>query len=291
MIAGQDKAAYVVSNDDVGYILKVVGTPIVKESREVGALVSAHSPVVSWPEGAENEMGATGNDSTEAHDVGAPELTDWKIEMNPRQEYRDPITLHYEYAGGTEGNTIIEWFREVITETGDVEERWEPIEMAKGIRYQPYIDDVNKRIKIFITPVRSDGVVGPTYQHILERLVPVQAISDSVAMILREAFTKGVSFVVHSFDPRDQHAPTAAKKLHIQDKQVKVKVFDGEKTEFKTKLTPDCMVIRAWPHDNRCFELIFPATKTNPKAKTYSMLCNDGDNRDITVTVLRNVAM
>jgi len=31
-------------------------------------------------------------------------------------------------------------------------------------RYSPIVDDVNKRIKIQITPVRSDGVEGPTYQ-------------------------------------------------------------------------------------------------------------------------------
>jgi hypothetical protein len=42
-----------------------------------------------------------------------PRLTDWKIEMNPRQEYMDPIRMQYVYAGGVEGNTIVKWFREV----------------------------------------------------------------------------------------------------------------------------------------------------------------------------------
>ena len=31
-------------------------------------------------------------------------------------------------------------------------------------RYMPVVDDINKRIKIQITPVRADGLEGPTYQ-------------------------------------------------------------------------------------------------------------------------------
>jgi len=55
---------------------------------------------------AEVEVGAGG-------DEDLPRLTDWKIEMNPRQEYVDPIRMHYSYAGGVEGNSIVQWFRQV----------------------------------------------------------------------------------------------------------------------------------------------------------------------------------
>ena len=91
---------------------------MVKDTSELGATVSAVSEVVASPAHAQPgqqqqhqppQQPAPGDGSKEA--VGAPVLTDWKIEMNPRQEYSDPITCHYVYAGGVEGNTVIEWFR------------------------------------------------------------------------------------------------------------------------------------------------------------------------------------
>jgi hypothetical protein len=45
-----------------------------------------------------------------------PRLLDWKIEMNPRKEYTDPIRISYTYAGGVEGKTIIQWSREAAPE-------------------------------------------------------------------------------------------------------------------------------------------------------------------------------
>ena len=45
-----------------------------------------------------------------------PRLLDWKIEMNPRKEYTDPIRISYTYAGGVEGQTIIQWCREAAPE-------------------------------------------------------------------------------------------------------------------------------------------------------------------------------
>jgi hypothetical protein len=91
-------------------------------------------------------------------------------------------------------------------------------------RYSPIVDDVNKRIKIQITPVRSDGVEGPTYQvththslslslthslthplthsltraralslspqHILDALKCPQRVQDDVGRCLRQMQTK-----------------------------------------------------------------------------------------------------
>ena len=39
-----------------------------------------------------------GEEMVEEHGQGAPEpcLTDWKIEMNPDQEYTDPIKIYYQ---------------------------------------------------------------------------------------------------------------------------------------------------------------------------------------------------
>ena len=73
-------------------------------SRTAGAEpATAHAAEVEVGLGA----GAVGGDED------LPRLTDWKIEMNPRQEYVDPIRMHYSYAGGVEGNSIVQWFRQV----------------------------------------------------------------------------------------------------------------------------------------------------------------------------------
>jgi hypothetical protein len=55
--------------------------------------------------------------------------------------------------------------------------------MEKNDMYQPYVEDVNKRIKLLVTPVRSDGLQGPTYQHIMSPLtlpLSMQVICDCI---------------------------------------------------------------------------------------------------------------
>lgn len=52
--------------------------------------------------------------------------------------------------------------------------------------YTPTVDDIDKRIKILLTPVRVDGIRGPTYQHILEplRMPPQTAVFASAGGLL-----------------------------------------------------------------------------------------------------------
>ena len=47
---------------------------------------------------------------------------------------------------------------------------FEEIHVKDATFYQPYIEDVNKRLKLHLTPIRNDGVHGPTYQHIIDPL-------------------------------------------------------------------------------------------------------------------------
>ena len=120
-IAGAEKASYCIQLSDVGHRLRVVGRPIVRESGEEGQPVEAETPFpVDAPEGA---AGAAGGAASAGAVAGQeedllPRLTDWKIEMNPRQEYTDPVRIHYQYAGGQEGRTIVEWFREIDGKEG-----------------------------------------------------------------------------------------------------------------------------------------------------------------------------
>lgn len=69
IIPGADKASYTVVIEDIGFRLKVVGTPLAKDSGEQGALVSAVSDVVPGTRVLQNE------DTAE----NAPVLTDWKV--------------------------------------------------------------------------------------------------------------------------------------------------------------------------------------------------------------------
>ena len=93
IVAGADKASYVMCKNDVGHRLKVVGQPIVKETNENGQPVTATTDEAviarSTPDKTEetNEVNAVDDEND------LPRLTDWKIEMNPRQEYTDPIRM------------------------------------------------------------------------------------------------------------------------------------------------------------------------------------------------------
>jgi len=176
VIDGQDRASYVVTALDCGYVLKVTSSPTIKETGEDGAPVFACTrvPVAGAGSGAfgdDGEEAEAGVAAAEPSDAD-PVLTDWKIEMHPHQEYTDPIRIHYEYSGGREGNSIIQWFREVdgMEGCGQDDHHFEAIALDNPLEYVPSVEDVNKRIKIQITPVRIDGVEGLTYQHILDSL-------------------------------------------------------------------------------------------------------------------------
>ncbi|EKX54157.1 hypothetical protein GUITHDRAFT_100404 [Guillardia theta CCMP2712] len=156
LLAGQTKASYVVVEEDAEHRLKVVTSPVVKETGEQGVVVSAvTSSTVApssreeeeeqqQPEEEEEEGG--GRREVEQGD-GEPKIVSWELSMNKWQQYVEPIQITYVYEGGREGTTRIRWFREVDGKEGcgEKEEDFEAIEFSQGsTSYQPSVDDVNR---------------------------------------------------------------------------------------------------------------------------------------------------
>lgn len=112
-LPGHDKATYNITPEDRGCRLRVTVIPTVKETNEMGQPVTALSPLIELSDLVQDGVYAD-------DDQSKPRLLDWKIEMNPRKEYSDPIRISYTYAGGGEGATIIQWCREAAPEDGDV---------------------------------------------------------------------------------------------------------------------------------------------------------------------------
>ena len=83
-----------------------------------------------------------------------------------------------------------------ISNRGD--DLFEEMVLKDNSIYQPYIEDVNKRIKLQLTPVRSDGCQGPTYQHVIEPLtlpyrLQVSTVPPSVSLLsLDSLFSHGL---------------------------------------------------------------------------------------------------
>ena len=113
-ILGQDRASYVVKEEDCGYVLKVTSSPTVKETGEEGQPVSASTDGPVSPGHASSHFPAAQEGDAygamtsaappaaaeappaQSEEGSEPCLTDWKIEMNPDQEYTDPIKIHYQ---------------------------------------------------------------------------------------------------------------------------------------------------------------------------------------------------
>ena len=93
IVAGADKASYVMCKDDVGHRLKVVGQPIVKETNENGQPVTATTTEAVIARATPDKTQETNEVNAVEDENDLPRLTDWKIEMNPRQEYTDPIRM------------------------------------------------------------------------------------------------------------------------------------------------------------------------------------------------------
>eukprot|EP00004_Rigifila_ramosa_P022363 TRINITY_DN609_c2_g1_i4.p1 TRINITY_DN609_c2_g1~~TRINITY_DN609_c2_g1_i4.p1 ORF type:complete len:245 (+),score=54.44 TRINITY_DN609_c2_g1_i4:888-1622(+) len=77
------------------------------------------------------------------------------IEITGGPFHTSPLQVQAEYRGGIEGASIIQWYRWP---------QWffTAIPNANQPAFQPTAEDVNTRIRVEYTPVRSDGVRGPT---------------------------------------------------------------------------------------------------------------------------------
>ncbi|KAJ1485691.1 hypothetical protein T484DRAFT_1892069 [Baffinella frigidus] len=302
-IAGADKASYTIASQDAAHRLRVVGTPVVRETGEEGQPVSAETP--KPVEGAASQADAPPpstekkkkksssssqpgqpQENTAEPDAGPPCLTDWKIEMNPRQEYTDPIRIHYQYSGGKEGATTIEWFKEIDGKEG--------IGLADPMTYQATLADVNKRVRILISPVRSDGVTGPTYQHVLEPLIIPHAVKDEVSTALRAVQGKAShQFYLGLVDLAGLDKVPLTKRFLIEGATLKVKHAETDKTELKCKLEPGCLsadVCLDPATRNKVLLLSLLPSRSFPNGKaTMAFVANTTSDRDVAILTLRGV--
>lgn len=81
----------------------------------------------------------------------------------------DVITPKYAYFGGTEGKTIIKWFR------GN-DNAWTPI--SDKLTYKVTAEDTNSKLRFKIEPVRSDGVHGKPVFHIINVQSNIPTVTD-----------------------------------------------------------------------------------------------------------------
>ena len=271
-----------------------VGLPIIKESNEQGQPVTATtaSPVLPTEESGDFSERQDARMQDAADEDLLPRLTDWKIEMNPRQEYVDPIRMLYTYAGGIEGNTIVQWFREIETqEIGPNSEQYEEIKVQQSDCYQPYVDDINKRIKLQLTPVRNDGLHGPTYQHIISPLTIPHRLQEDVTRCIQEFKSRGANFLLAQVDLMDPNSPPRNLRIVCADKQLKVRNADTDKTELKVKIGVGSVSVQAHPDIQRLFTAIFRVNKAGNSSGdvVYHLLADSIRSRDIITLTLRAV--
>ena len=196
------------------------------------------------------------------------------------------------YSGGEEGNTVVSWFCEVdgMEGCGTEDHHFQVLPLVNPNEYVPTVEDINKRIKIQITPVRADGVEGPTYQHILDALRCPQRVQDDVGRCVRQMQSKGGNFVLGQVDEQALHLPAVPKRVAVADGALKIKNVATDKTEFKVKLEPGCMRTTARPDVPNLLTLTFFATRSNPTPRTFAMLAEDVRSRDVVVLVMRSLA-
>jgi len=204
---------------------------------------------------------------------------------------------HYAYAGGVEGNSIIQWFREVDTESiGNFnkcdDDDFEVMNMKDNTSwYQPYVEDINRRIKVRLTPVRKDGVHGPTYQHIIEPLTIPFRLQEDITRCLQEFKSRGANFLLAKVDLMDPTVPPRNIRIICADKQLKVRNADTDKTEIKVRVSPGCIHVKAHQDVQRMFTATFPSLKTPAgPLPLYHLLADSLRSRDIIVLTLRSLA-
>ncbi|KAJ1494632.1 hypothetical protein T484DRAFT_2437376 [Baffinella frigidus] len=234
VISDAEKASYKVARIDRGFRIKVIGYPTDKDSGEEGQPVSATTSQPVAPAAApEPEDPVPFSKYTEAD---APKLTDWKIEMNPQQEYLDPIVTHFSYAGGEEGQTEVRWLQEIDAGDGSAPTWTALLETDDTKMFQPIVDDCNRRIKIMVTPVRDDRVRGPTYQYLIEPLQMPAQLQQEVAQCTVEFRSRGASFLLAHVDPKNTDKVLGRKRLLCDASHLEVHDADRNTVISRTRI-------------------------------------------------------
>eukprot|EP00736_Rhodelphis_marinus_P005510 Rmarinus@m.27601 len=108
-----------------------------------------------------------------------PKILQLSVEGGPYTTHR--WVAHGKYYGGYEGESLCQWYRI------DHEGREFAIPNAQAAHYVPTADDIDKKLRIRYTPVRSDGRRGETVQVDGERV----KIDDELYREVQEKLSQG----------------------------------------------------------------------------------------------------
>eukprot|EP00163_Fabomonas_tropica_P001446 TRINITY_DN1108_c0_g1_i1.p1 TRINITY_DN1108_c0_g1~~TRINITY_DN1108_c0_g1_i1.p1 ORF type:complete len:815 (-),score=218.76 TRINITY_DN1108_c0_g1_i1:82-2526(-) len=201
--------------------------------------------------------------TTEKIRIALPRMKSLRIEGGPY--HTATYKTKGEYVGGVEGDSIIQWFKVKggVTKT---------IPNANDIHYVPSIDDVAYVLKVEYTPMRVDGVKGPT---VTAESNPLK-IDPSIGKTVKNHIVgSNAEFEVYYAD-RGQEVK---REIIVTDRQLRVR----EKKSWKVKedLGPHIRV-DIEPGDQYKFKVVIGERLSIPfKAKSHK-------ERDIIALTIRS---
>eukprot|EP00760_Papus_ankaliazontas_P039330 PhM_4_TR9535/c0_g1_i1/m.98462 len=89
----------------------------------------------------------------------------------------EALTIQYEYEGGIEGDSHIQWYR-----FNDEREEYDPISGETSTTYVPTLNDVGKTLAVEYTPVSRDGMQGEVNRLIMD--VPIAPANPVVKRLV-----------------------------------------------------------------------------------------------------------
>eukprot|EP00004_Rigifila_ramosa_P022356 TRINITY_DN609_c1_g1_i3.p1 TRINITY_DN609_c1_g1~~TRINITY_DN609_c1_g1_i3.p1 ORF type:complete len:1094 (-),score=260.20 TRINITY_DN609_c1_g1_i3:128-3409(-) len=189
------------------------------------------------------------------------------IEITGGPFHTSPLQVHAEYRGGIEGASIIQWYRS--------QQNWffTAIPNANQPIFQPTAEDVNTRIRVEYTPVRSDGVRGPTV---------VAMVPESFLVIdprLTRAVEQNVMRGSATFELTVKNQPKEKRTLLLTHQGVEI--LKGDKLIVKARYQRIKTAVSV--EDYTGFDLTF-----NSKIK-YSFVVRDTIERDLIIFTIHTL--
>ncbi|KAL0225189.1 hypothetical protein RCL1_003101 [Eukaryota sp. TZLM3-RCL] len=172
-IPGATGRTYMCRLEDIGHVISIEMIPIRIDGVEGSPVVSRMNCVVQ---------------------AALPSVTDVYVE-GPFIE-RELLTAHGSYFGGTEGNSIFQWFR--VVEKHERTRQYVEIQDANTRFYTPTSADYGHKLVFQYTPVSNEGVPGTPVSVITQQIGAGNPSIAELAIAGELVEAKSVS-VVHSY--------------------------------------------------------------------------------------------
>lgn len=203
--------------------------------------------------------------------MGRPRIVQLAVEGGP--VHTNQVVLQAKYRGGAEGKSLVQWSRCRPRGT------FEPVVGATKSVYQPSFDDLDCHLRVTVTPVRSDGVVGEAASFDIPD--DMLKLDPEVKLLIDQKVSYSGQAV---FDVRFVDSPHNQEAARIMIDRKRVKATVAGKKLFSSRLHVGIQSVAVQDEPRQ----LLIRTGAELGARSYAFECDSHVARDVLALTLQS---